>query len=50
MPLGLGGSVEVVSTPEVRADLAAATVVVVVVVVVVVARYDWGSNVRLGVG
>jgi hypothetical protein len=49
MPLGLGGSVEVVSTPEVRADLAAATVVVVVVVVVV-ARYDWGSNVRLGVG
>jgi hypothetical protein len=48
MPLGLGGSVEVVSTPEVRADLAAATVVVVVVVVV--ARYDWGSNVRLGVG
>lgn len=26
MPLGLGGSVEVVSTPEVRADLAAATV------------------------
>jgi hypothetical protein len=48
MPLGLGGSVEVVSTPEVRADLAAATVVVVVVVVV--ARYDWGSNMRLGVG
>jgi hypothetical protein len=47
MPLGLGGSVEVVSTPEVRADLAAATVVVVVVVV---ARYDWGSNMRLGVG
>jgi hypothetical protein len=46
MPLGLGGSVEVVSTPEVRADLAAATVVVVVVV----ARYDWGSNMRLGVG
>jgi hypothetical protein len=49
MPLGLGGSVEVVSTPEVRADLAAATVVVVLVVVVV-ARYDWGSNMRLGVG